>query len=124
MRLIERLWLVFYILYNKSEKGDSLIHRFNPSVLAADKSKSDSLDNILQTNSPTQKAEFGAEPIFSCIVFSIDSGSQGFPLYESARCPAGTLGQFEILAHLCQPLYYVKWTSGLSPVLVDTDIEI
>ena len=54
------------------------------------------------TISPSQKAGFWAEPFFLDIVFfPTDSGSQGYPLKESAGCQAGTLGQFGILTHFC-----------------------
>ena len=60
------------------------------------------LTNITTSSSPAQNAGFWAEP-FLLYVFLTDSGSQGFPFKESAGCRAGTLGQFEILTHLCQP---------------------
>ena len=71
-------------------------------------------DATIKYYSPAPKAGFWAEPFFSHIAFfSIDSGSQGYPLRKSAGCQAGTLGQFEILIHLCNPPWYMykKWTN-------------
>ena len=69
------------------------------------------LTNITTSSSPAQNAGFWAEPFLLDIVFLTDSGSQGYPFKESAWCRAGTLGQFEILTHLCHPPWYIKWTN-------------